>query len=105
MKAFTLIVILEKVLTHDWAVIFPTWCVLEKQASLSISTVKEFNMGIEKRVEAIAKKLEGKLQETVGDLTGNEKQKVDGQMKQVKASAMQVREDLKDKAKKIIDKT
>jgi uncharacterized protein YjbJ (UPF0337 family) len=37
-------------------------------------------------------------------LTGNEKQKIEGQMKQVQASAMQAREDLKDKAKKIIDK-
>lgn len=61
-------------------------------------------MGLEKRVEAIAKNLEGKLQETVGELTGNEKQKVEGKMKQVKASAIQATEDLKDKAKKIIDK-
>jgi uncharacterized protein YjbJ (UPF0337 family) len=75
-----------------------------RKASLSIYTVKEFNMSLEKRVEAIAKKVEGKVQETVGELTGNEKQKIEGQMKQVQASAMQAREDLKDKAKKIIDK-
>lgn len=61
-------------------------------------------MSLEKRVEAIAKNIEGKVQEAVGELTGNEKQKIEGQMKQVKASAMNAREDLKDKAKKIIDK-
>ncbi len=61
-------------------------------------------MSLEKRVEAIAKNLEGKVQETVGELTGNEKQKTEGQLKQVQASAMNAREDLKDKAKKIIDK-
>jgi uncharacterized protein YjbJ (UPF0337 family) len=61
-------------------------------------------MSLEKRLEAIAKKVEGKVQEAVGELTGNEKQQIEGQMKQVQASAMQAREDLKDKAKKIIDK-
>ncbi|WP_333480769.1 CsbD family protein [Allocoleopsis sp.] len=77
---------------------------MKERQIFSISTEKEFNMSLEKRVEAIAKNLEGKVQETVGELTGNENQKREGQMKQVQASAMNVREDLKDKAKKIIDK-
>ena len=90
---------------HNWAVNSPIGCIFKQKASLSISTRKEFNMSLEKRVEAIAKKIEGKVQEAVGELTGNEKHKIEGQMKQVKASAMNAREDLKDKAKKIIDRT
>lgn len=61
-------------------------------------------MSLEKRVEAIAKNLEGKVQEAVGELTGNEEQKIEGQIKQVKASAIHARENLKDQAKNIIDK-
>jgi uncharacterized protein YjbJ (UPF0337 family) len=90
--------------TQHWVANLPTGCALEERQIFSISTGKEFNMSLEKRVEAIAKNLEGKVQETVGELTGNEKQKREGQMKQVQASAMNAREDLKDKAKKIIDK-
>lgn len=90
--------------TQNWVANLPTGCALEERQIFSISTGKEFNMSLEKRVEAIAKNLEGKVQETVGELTGNERQKREGQMKQVQASAMNAREDLKDKAKKIIDK-
>lgn len=61
-------------------------------------------MSIEQRVEATAKNLEGKLQEAVGELTGDQKQKVEGQIKQAEASAMHAKENLKDKAKQIIDR-
>ena len=60
-------------------------------------------MSLEKRVEATAKNLEGKLQEAVGELTGDRKQAIEGQVKQAQASAMHAQEDLKDEAKRIID--
>ncbi|MEW6493550.1 MAG: CsbD family protein [Cyanobacteriota bacterium] len=61
-------------------------------------------MSLEKRVEATAKNLEGKVQEAVGELTGDRKQTIEGQVKQAQASAMHVQEDLKDEAKRIIDR-
>jgi uncharacterized protein YjbJ (UPF0337 family) len=64
----------------------------------------ELNMSLERRLEATAKNLEGKVQESVGELTGDRKQKVEGQIKQMEASAMHAQEDLKDEAKKIIDR-
>lgn len=61
-------------------------------------------MSIEDRAKAVAKNLEGKAQEALGDLTGSTKDQVEGQIKQDHASAMHLREDLKDKAKDIVDK-
>lgn len=60
-------------------------------------------MSLDNRVEAAAKNLEGKVQEAVGELTGNRKQKVEGQMKQAQAAAMHTKENLKDEAKRIVD--
>ncbi|MCA1994362.1 MAG: CsbD family protein [Coleofasciculus sp. S288] len=60
-------------------------------------------MNLEKRAEATAKNIEGKVQEAVGELTGDRKQKVEGQIKQAQSSAMHAQEDLKDEAKRIID--
>lgn len=60
-------------------------------------------MSIEDRAKAIAKNIEGKIQETVGDLTGDSKNKAAGKAKQIQAQAMHAVENLKDKAKKIID--
>jgi uncharacterized protein YjbJ (UPF0337 family) len=62
-------------------------------------------MGIQERVEATAKELEGKSQAALGELTGNEKDIIEGQAKQLQAKAIQAKEDLKDAAKSIIDKT
>lgn len=62
-------------------------------------------MSLEKRVEATAKNLEGKVQEALGELTGDQKQKIAGQVKQVEASVMHTKENLKDKAKGIIDQS
>jgi uncharacterized protein YjbJ (UPF0337 family) len=61
-------------------------------------------MSLESRIEATAKNLEGKLQEAVGELTGDQKQKVEGQIKQVEASAMHAKENLKDEAKRLIER-
>jgi uncharacterized protein YjbJ (UPF0337 family) len=61
-------------------------------------------MTIENRVEATAKNIEGKIQEAVSEVTGNQKDKLEGQAKQDEASAIHMKEDLKDKAKEIVDK-
>lgn len=62
------------------------------------------DMSIENRGEAVAKNIEGKVQEAVGEITGNTKDKIEGQAKQDQASAMHAVEDLKDRAKDFIDR-
>jgi uncharacterized protein YjbJ (UPF0337 family) len=61
-------------------------------------------MSIEDRAKAIAKNVEGKIQEATGDVTGNPRDKVEGQDKQNQAAAMHAVEDVKDTAKDIIDR-
>lgn len=61
-------------------------------------------MSVEDRANAVAKNVEGKIQEAVGDLTGDTKMKAEGQAKQAQASAMHTVENVKDTAKDIIDK-
>jgi uncharacterized protein YjbJ (UPF0337 family) len=61
-------------------------------------------MSLEKRVEATSKNVEGKLQEALSEITGDPKDKIEGQAKQDEAAAMHTVEDLKDKAKNVIDK-
>lgn len=60
-------------------------------------------MSIEDRVKAAAKNIEGKAQEALGDLTGDQRQKAEGEAKQVEASLNHAKEDLKDKAKGVLD--
>ena len=60
-------------------------------------------MSIEDRVEAVAKNIEGKIQEAASEITGDPKDKVEGQAKQDEAAGIHMREDLKDKAKDVID--
>jgi uncharacterized protein YjbJ (UPF0337 family) len=60
-------------------------------------------MSIENRAEAVAKNIEGKVQEAASEVTGDPKDKAEGQAKQDQAQAMHLKEDLKDKAKKIVD--
>jgi len=62
-------------------------------------------MSIEKRVEAVAKNVEGKVQEAMSELTGDPKDKLEGRAKQEDAAMMHAQEDVKDKAKDFIDKT
>jgi uncharacterized protein YjbJ (UPF0337 family) len=61
-------------------------------------------MSLENRLEATAKNLEGKVQEGIGELTGDQKQRVEGQIKQMEASTMHTKENLKDEAKQIINR-
>lgn len=60
-------------------------------------------MGIEERVEATAKNIEGKVQEAVGEVTGDPKDKTEGRSKQVEAEATHAKEDVKDSVKDAID--
>jgi uncharacterized protein YjbJ (UPF0337 family) len=60
-------------------------------------------MSIEDRLAATAKNIEGKVQEAASEITGDPQDKVEGQMKQDQAAAMHAKEDIKDKAKQVID--
>lgn len=56
-------------------------------------------MSIENRIEATAKNVEGKLQEAVGDITGDPKAKAEGQAKQAEARVRHSVENVKDESK------
>ena len=60
-------------------------------------------MSVEDRAKATAKNIEGKVQEAVGDLTGDPKAQSEGKGKQVEAKVRHTIEDVKDEVKKIID--
>lgn len=60
-------------------------------------------MSVEKRVEATAKNIEGKLQEMVGEITGNPEVKAEGQAKQVEAQVLHTVENVKDEVKKVLE--
>ncbi len=60
-------------------------------------------MSLEDKMKATAKNIEGKLQEAVGEITGDPEQKIEGKEKQAEAQAMHAVENLKDKVKKMID--
>lgn len=61
-------------------------------------------MSIEDRAKAVAKNVEGKIQEAMSEVTGNPKDKVEGQAKQDEAAAMHAVEDVKAQTKKLIDR-
>ncbi|GAA6620160.1 CsbD family protein [Scytonema sp. NUACC26] len=60
-------------------------------------------MSIENRVEATAKNIEGKIQEVVGEITGNPNDKAEGKAKQAEAQVRHSVENLKDDVKRAID--
>jgi uncharacterized protein YjbJ (UPF0337 family) len=60
-------------------------------------------MSLENRAKAAAKNVEGKVQETVGDLTGNTKDQLQGNAKQAEAKVRNAAEDVKDEVKKAVD--
>lgn len=61
-------------------------------------------MSIEDRAKAVAKNIEGKAQEALGNMTGDPEDKVEGQAKQDQAAGMHAKEDIKDTAKDIVDR-
>jgi uncharacterized protein YjbJ (UPF0337 family) len=60
-------------------------------------------MSIKNRAKATSKNIEGKIEETAGDLTGNHEAQAKGRAKQGEAKLQNAIEDIKDKAKKVID--
>ncbi len=60
-------------------------------------------MSNENRVQATAKNIEGKVQEFVGEVTGDPKQKAEGKAKQVEAHVRHTAENVKDEVKKALD--
>ena len=60
-------------------------------------------MSLENRVKATAKNIEGKVQEAVGDLTGDPKDQAEGKVKQAEAKVRHTIENVKDEVKKSID--
>jgi uncharacterized protein YjbJ (UPF0337 family) len=60
-------------------------------------------MALEDRAKATGKNLEGKAQEAMGNVTGDPKDKAEGKAKQAEAQGRHAAEDLKDKAKDVID--
>ncbi len=60
-------------------------------------------MSFQDKAEATAKNIEGKLQEAVGEITGDPQQKAEGKAKQEQAEAQHAEENLKNQAKSAID--
>ena len=60
-------------------------------------------MSLEDRAKATAKNVEGKIQDAVGDLTGDPKAQAEGKAKQAEAKVRHAAEDVKDEVKKAVD--
>jgi uncharacterized protein YjbJ (UPF0337 family) len=60
-------------------------------------------MGLEDKLKANSKKVEGKLEASMGELTGNQEMKAKGEAKQAQGAAMETVSDLKDKAANALD--
>jgi uncharacterized protein YjbJ (UPF0337 family) len=61
-------------------------------------------MSLEERVKATAKNIEGKIQDAVGEATGDPQDQAEGKAKQVEARARHAKEDVKDSIKGGVDK-
>jgi uncharacterized protein YjbJ (UPF0337 family) len=60
-------------------------------------------MSLQDKAKATAKNVEGKIQEGVGNLTGDPKDQAEGKAKQGEAKVRHAAEDVKDEVKKIAD--
>ena len=60
-------------------------------------------MGLQDKAKAAAKKVEGKVQETAGNVTNNEEAEAEGKAKQADAEMSESAEDVKDATKDAID--
>ncbi|GAB4466273.1 MAG: hypothetical protein OHK0037_21830 [Elainellaceae cyanobacterium] len=60
-------------------------------------------MNLKDRAKATAKNIEGKVQEAVGDITGDPQDQLEGKEKQAEAKVRHTVEDVKDEVKKIVD--
>jgi uncharacterized protein YjbJ (UPF0337 family) len=60
-------------------------------------------MSIEDRAKAVAKNIEGKAQEALGNVTGDPEDKAEGKAKQAESQVRHGIEDVKDKVKENLD--
>ncbi|MBD2679407.1 MULTISPECIES: CsbD family protein [Nostoc] len=60
-------------------------------------------MSLEDRAKAVAKNIEGKAQEVIGDITGNPDDKAQGQAKQAESQVRHTVENVKDEVKKAVE--
>ena len=60
-------------------------------------------MSLTNRAKAIAKNIEGKVQEALGNITGDPKDKGEGKAKQAESQARHALEYMKDKIKKMLN--
>jgi uncharacterized protein YjbJ (UPF0337 family) len=60
-------------------------------------------MSLKDKAKATAKNIEGKLQETVGNITGDPQDQAEGKAKQTEAKVRHTVEDVKDEVKKTVD--
>jgi uncharacterized protein YjbJ (UPF0337 family) len=60
-------------------------------------------MSIEDRIKATAKNVEGKIQEAVGEVTGDPQDKAEGKAKQAESRVRHGVENVKDEVKKAMD--
>jgi uncharacterized protein YjbJ (UPF0337 family) len=60
-------------------------------------------MSTEDRAKAVAKNVEGKAQEALGNVTGDPEDKAEGKAKQAESKVRHTGENLKDEVKKAID--
>ncbi|MCG9892875.1 MAG: CsbD family protein [Thermosynechococcaceae cyanobacterium MS004] len=60
-------------------------------------------MGLDDKIKAAAKNVEGKAQETLGNITGDPEDQAAGKAKQAEASVRNAVEDGKDAVKKAVD--
>ncbi len=73
----------------------------------TLVSILKFNMenimSLEDRAKATAKNIEGKVQEAIGNLTGDPKDQLEGKEKQAEAKVRHIIENVKDEVKKDID--
>ncbi|MFM7442260.1 MAG: CsbD family protein [Snowella sp.] len=60
-------------------------------------------MSLKDKAKATAKNIEGKLQETVGNITGDPQDQAEGKTKQAEAKVRHTVENVKDEVKKAVD--
>lgn len=60
-------------------------------------------MSLKNRAKATVTNIEGKLQEAMGDLTGNPQTQAEGQEKQVEANVRHTAKNIKEQIKQVID--
>lgn len=60
-------------------------------------------MSLEDRAKAVSKNIEGKVQEAVGNVTGNPEDEAEGKSKQAEAKVRHGVENVKDDVKRAID--